>query len=131
MFVAHLPTLVHAAFPFLPLFVTNPVLQASKFDFVFIDADKRQYRAYHDFLLGSDMLTDDAVILADNVLFKGLVLNSGGRGGDKKLNYWAKRHQDIADELHSYNEYVITDTRVEAVLVPLRDGLTLIRRVRK
>jgi caffeoyl-CoA O-methyltransferase len=46
------------------------------FDFVFIDADKRSYRAYHDYLLSSNLLTPNATILVDNVLFKGLVLNS-------------------------------------------------------
>ena len=82
-------------------------------------------------LLSGGLLTDDAVIIADNVLFKGLVLNSSeeGKRNRKKLNHWAARHQDIADDLHDFNVWVNGDCRVEATLVPLRDGLTIIRRV--
>ena len=105
------------------------------FDMVFMDADKRQYRAYYDFLLDPEnrLLAPGALLLCDNVLFKGLVLNSTPEGKaavykkGKKLNYWAQRHQDIADDLHSFNAYVATDPRTEAVLVPLRDGLTVVR----
>jgi caffeoyl-CoA O-methyltransferase len=104
------------------------------FDLVFLDADKRAYHAYYNLLLDSPgLLTPDALILADNVLFKGKVLNSGTIGDDgvgKKLNYWAARHQDIADDLHRFNEHVNADPRTEAVLLPLRDGLTMIRRLR-
>ena len=50
------------------------------------------------------------------------------RAGGKKPNYWQRRHQDIADALHDFNAYVATDPRTEAVLVPLRDGLTVVRR---
>jgi caffeoyl-CoA O-methyltransferase len=102
------------------------------FDLVFLDADKRSYRAYYDLLLSSDLLQKSALILADNVLFKGKVLNSAARaagGQTKELNYWQRRHQDIADDLHDFNVYVNKDPRTEAVLLPLRDGLTVIRRV--
>ncbi|GMI60253.1 hypothetical protein ScalyP_jg2515 [Parmales sp. scaly parma] len=106
------------------------------FDMVFLDADKRAYRSYIDFLLSSNLLSCDCLIICDNVLFKGLVLNStitgkkklGKKLGKKKLNYWAGRHQEIADELHAFNEYVNNDKRVDVVLVPLRDGLTLMKR---
>ncbi|GMI37393.1 hypothetical protein TeGR_g390 [Tetraparma gracilis] len=101
------------------------------FDIVFIDADKRGYRGYVEALLSGSLLAPDALLLADNVLFKGLVLNSlpAAKAGRKKLSYWAARHQDIADDLHGFNEWVNEDPRVEATLVPLRDGITIIRRV--
>ena len=103
------------------------------FDLVFIDADKRGYRAYYDLLLTSGLLRPGALLLADNVLFKGKVLNSEqratGKAGGKELNHWQKRHQEIADDLHAFNAHVNKDPRNEALLPPLRDGLTLIRRL--
>jgi caffeoyl-CoA O-methyltransferase len=121
------------------------------FDLVFLDADKKNYRAYYDLLLDptSRLLAPGALLLCDNVLFKGLVLNSKDDEGwcepansnhhhhqkkkkkptEKKLNYWKQRHQDIADSLHRFNVYVAQDKRTEAVLVPLRDGLTVIRKI--
>jgi len=109
------------------------------YDMVFLDADKRSYREYYDYLIGSRLLKVGGVILADNVLFKGLVTNSPGYSGgggngavaqqDKKpLNYWKRRHQDIADALHEFNEYVNKDDRSSVVLLPLRDGLSIIRK---
>jgi predicted O-methyltransferase YrrM len=109
------------------------------YDMVFLDADKRSYREYYDYLIGSRLLKVGGVILADNVLFKGLVTNSpgcSGGGGNgavaqpekKPLNYWKRRHQDIADALHEFNDYVNKDDRSSVVLLPLRDGLSIIRK---
>jgi caffeoyl-CoA O-methyltransferase len=105
------------------------------FEFVFIDADKRSYKQYYDFLLDPKnlLLAPGALLIADNVLFKGLVLNSepaakaAAAKAKKKRNYWQRRHQDIADALHEFNEYAKRDPRTEAVLLPLRDGLTMLR----
>jgi caffeoyl-CoA O-methyltransferase len=123
------------------------VINRGPFDLVFLDADKKNYRAYYDLLLDptSNLLAPGALLLCDNVLFKGLVLNSKDDEGcepannsrnnkkkkptEKKLNYWKQRHQDIADSLHCFNAYVAQDKRTEAVLVPLRDGLTVIRKI--
>lgn len=109
------------------------------YDMVFLDADKRSYREYYDYIIGSRLLKVGGVILADNVLFKGLVTNSpgfSGGGGNgavvqqekKPLNYWKRRHQDIADALHEFNDYVNKDDRSSVVLLPLRDGLSIIRK---
>ena len=46
----------------------------------------------------------------------------------KPLNYWKRRHQDIADALHEFNDYVNKDDRSSVVLLPLRDGLSIIRK---
>jgi len=109
---------------------------SGSFDVVFIDADKRSYREYYDFLLDpkNRLLAPGALIMADNVLFKGLVLNSepaakavAFAAKKKKPNYWQRRHQDIADALHEFNAYAASDSRTEAVLLPLRDGVTLLR----
>jgi caffeoyl-CoA O-methyltransferase len=74
------------------------------FDLVFIDAWKPDYVQYYEAVL--PMLADDGVILADNTLS---ALNG---------------NEAIAD----FNAHVLSDERVECVLVPIRDGVTLIRR---
>jgi caffeoyl-CoA O-methyltransferase len=74
------------------------------FDLVFIDAWKPDYIEYYEAVLPK--LADDGVILADNTL-------SGASGNDA---------------IQRFNEHVLTDERVECVLVPIRDGVTLIRK---
>ncbi|SIS20061.1 Predicted O-methyltransferase YrrM [Williamsia sterculiae] len=89
----------------------------SRFDLVFIDADKAGYIDYLNTLLDSDLLTDHAVIAVDNTLLQGepyLVAESRSTNGAA-----------IAE----FNEVVAADPRVEQVLIPVRDGLTLIRRL--
>lgn len=78
------------------------------FDLVFIDADKEGYVDYYEAIL--PMLAPDGVIGADNTLF--------GSGGP---------NDEITQAMSKFNEHVLHDDRVEAVLLPFRDGLTLIR----
>jgi predicted O-methyltransferase YrrM len=80
---------------------------------VFIDADKTGYLAYYQLIL--PQLRPGGIILADNVLFHGQVLNEEITG---------KNALGIRD----FNEYVKQDARVEQVLVPIRDGLMIIRK---
>jgi caffeoyl-CoA O-methyltransferase len=77
------------------------------FDLVFIDADKRGYVEYYEAVLPK--LADGGVILADNTLF-------GLADGE------------IAEHIGRFNEHVRRDERVEAVLLTIREGITLIRR---
>jgi len=85
------------------------------FDFVFIDADKAGYLGYLDLLLDSTLLAPGAVIAVDNTLMQGQPYTGVGVTANG---------QAIA----SFNEAVANDPRVEQVMLPLRDGLTLIRR---
>ena len=84
------------------------------FDLVFIDADKRDYRAYYDAIF--DKVNKGGFILADNTLWDGKVVETV-QPNDKQT-------QGI---LH-FNDYVCQDERVEKIILPLRDGLTLIRK---
>eukprot|EP00667_Euglena_gracilis_P015393 EG_transcript_16005 len=110
--------------------------EGRQFDLVFLDADKKKYVQYYEALLGNEtdpgLLAPKGVILADNVLWKGLVLAhdpdlaahtpapaSAGR---------PERMATMAAALHRFNAHVRADPRTEVVLIPLRDGLTLIRR---
>jgi caffeoyl-CoA O-methyltransferase len=86
-----------------------------RFDFVFIDADKSGYLDYLEFLLDSDLLSARAVIAVDNTLLQGHPY----LGGDISANGAA---------IAGFNSALTHDRRVEQVLIPLRDGLTLIRR---
>jgi caffeoyl-CoA O-methyltransferase len=78
------------------------------FDLAFIDADKEGYVDYYEAILPK--LAPDGVIGADNTLF--------GSGGP---------NDEITQAMSQFNEHVLHDDRVEAVLLPFRDGLTLIR----
>ncbi|WP_339660370.1 O-methyltransferase [Croceibacter atlanticus] len=83
------------------------------FDLVFIDADKVNYPNYFELVM--PLLKSGAVILSDNVLWTGKVI--------KPLN---PKDKDTA-ALLTYNKLLNTDYRVESVLLPIRDGLTVTR----
>ena len=91
-----------------------PNLNAT-FDMAFIDGDKRRYIAYYEMTL--EHLSQGGYILADNTLWDGHVLDS------HKNNDW----QTIG--IKAFNSYIANDKRVEKVILPLRDGLTLIRKL--
>jgi caffeoyl-CoA O-methyltransferase len=86
------------------------------FDLVFIDADKAGYIDYLDLLLTTGLLAPNGLICADNTLMQGQPYLSGTATAN-----------GIA--IAQFNQAVVDDPRVEQVLVPLRDGITLIRRV--
>lgn len=98
------------------------------FDIIFLDGDKRTYTDYYNKVLDLGLLRPGGVLLADNVLFKGIVSSMEAGvvpeevAGDGKQ---AKRRRRIADALHSFNTHVNDDERTVAVLLPLRDGLTM------
>ena len=85
-----------------------------KFDLVFMDGNKREYIKYYE--LAMEYLSDGGWILADNTLWDGKVLIENPAHND---------HQTIA--IKAFNDFIATDSRVEKVILPLRDGLTLIR----
>ena len=86
-----------------------------KYDLVFIDGDKREYRAYYDMLFEHDMVHPNTFILADNILWYGKVVEE------------VTRKDKQTAEIIAFNEYVRNDDRVESVILPLRDGINLIR----
>lgn len=84
-----------------------------RWDFAFIDADKREYVAYYEMLL--PLMSPGGFIVADNTLWYGHVLEH-----PKDSDMQTRGVQD-------FNELVAKDSRVEKVILPLRDGLTVIR----
>ena len=84
------------------------------FDMAFIDGDKRTYRETYDMAL--DILRPGGYILADNTLWDGHVVDH---------NY---DRDPQTQGIETFNDYLRNDSRVEQVILPLRDGLTLIRK---
>jgi len=84
------------------------------FDLVFIDADKKNYINYFEQVL--PMMKSGAIILADNVLFKSeIILNDQDRS--KTARY-----------MDEFNQKIAKDERVEQIILPLRDGISMIRK---
>jgi caffeoyl-CoA O-methyltransferase len=83
------------------------------FDFVFIDADKVNYLNYYEAVL--PRLAEDGLIAADNTLWSGRVARD--QEGDENT-----------EALREFNDHVADDGRVVAVVLTVRDGITLIRR---
>ena len=83
------------------------------FDLVFIDADKANYR--NDYEATLPLLADGGIIVVDNVLWSGAVLDEADTSGDTQA-------------IREFNDYVVADPRVVCVMLTVRDGVTLIRR---
>ena len=89
-----------------------PTLEGS-FDLVFMDAGKRDYAQYFDLLI--DRMLPGGIILADNTLWGGKVVDP--------------KHQDVDTRImRDFNQMIQDDERVENVILPFRDGLTVIRK---
>lgn len=82
------------------------------YDLVFLDADKENYPQYFDLII--DKLETGGILLSDNVLWSGKVLE--------------KATDEATSALQEYNHKINTDVRVETVVLPIRDGLTITRK---
>lgn len=108
----------------------------SPFDLVFIDADKTRLLDYVEACLSTDsVLKKGGIILVDNVLWKGGVLEvAAGEEERDSVEMTAvemkrsRRARKLASAMHTFNNAIIQDKRVEVVMLPLRDGLTMIRK---
>lgn len=91
------------------------------YDLVFIDANKREYVKYYNAVI--DKVRPGGFILADNVLWSGKVLEMEHVSGS------GAHHTDAQTKgIMEFNELVANDPRVENVIIPLRDGLNIIRK---
>lgn len=85
------------------------------FDLIFIDANKRDYLSYYHIVI--EKLKKGGVILADNTLWNGKVVED-------------KFHKDEQTcGVMKFNNHIKDDTRIEKVILPIRDGLTIIRKI--
>ena len=116
-------------------------VRTAPFDIVFVDADKTRLLEYVEACVTSDkLLKMGGLIVVDNVLWKGLVLSLSGDGmsqsdidkeedglDDKALKK-NRRARKLAGLMHKFNTAVVQDDRLEVVLLPIRDGLSIIRK---
>ena len=95
-----------------PAFDSLDELKNSKFDMVFIDADKMNYKEYYERSL--NLMDKGGLIIVDNVLWHGEVAD------EDNLDKFTVNIRD-------FNDYVANDKRVEQIIVPLGDGMTVCR----
>ena len=102
--------------------ITKPALESlndlkknnNKFDLVFIDADKENYKNYYEQSL--ELIGTNGLIIVDNVLWHGEVVNKNNK--DK-----------LTSIINEFNKYLNNDKRIENLIMPLGDGLTICRKL--
>jgi caffeoyl-CoA O-methyltransferase len=87
--------------------------ESASFDFAFIDADKPSYDAYYELCL--ELVRPGGVIALDNMLLDGFVLDE-------------QSHHIIVESIRALNRKLYSDDRVDISMVPISDGLTLVRK---
>ena len=85
------------------------------FDLIFIDANKRDYSSYYS--VAMEKLKHGGIILADNTLWNGKVV-------EEKF-----QNDEQTKGVMEFNNHIKKDTRIEKVILPIRDGLTIIRKI--
>ena len=85
-----------------------------KFDLVFIDADKENYINYYDISL--DLINTNGLIIIDNVLWHGEVIDE-------------KKNDNLTKSIRKFNIYINNDKRIENLIIPVGDGLTVCRKL--
>jgi len=95
-----------------PALETLEELKNNKFDMIFIDADKMNYKEYYERSL--KLINKNGLIIVDNVLWHGEVVD------ENNLDKYTVN-------IRKFNEYVSNDKRVEQVIIPLGDGMTVCR----
>jgi predicted O-methyltransferase YrrM len=84
------------------------------FDFVYLDADKENYNEYFDLII--DKIVPGGILISDNVLWSGKVLHT--------------KNQDlITEKLIEFNQLVKKDKRLDTIILPIRDGLSICRKI--
>ena len=89
-------------------------IRNEKFDLVFIDADKMNYQKYYEISL--DLLNKEGLVIIDNVLWHGEVVN-------KDIN------DKYTKSIRDLNNFISKDKRIEKVMVPFGDGMTVCRKI--
>ena len=89
-------------------------IRNEKFDLVFIDADKMNYKKYYEISL--DLLNKGGLVIIDNVLWHGEVV-------DKRIN------DKFTKNIRELNNFISKDKRIEKVIVPFGDGMSVCRKV--
>ena len=94
--------------------ISNLKKEKQKFDLVFIDADKENYKNYYNQSL--DLIEKNGLIIVDNVLWHGEVVDT-------------KKQDKLTTVIREFNTYVNRDKRTENLIIPVGDGLTVCRKL--
>jgi len=94
--------------------ISNLKTKKQKFDLVFIDADKENYKEYYNQSL--DLIGKNGLIVVDNVLWHGEVVD-------------AKNQSKLTTIIRDFNSYINEDKRTESLIIPVGDGLTVCRKL--
>lgn len=85
-----------------------------EFDIVFIDADKESYPEYYDLIINK--VRSGGIIIADNILWSGKILEK------------VEKDDQATKSIIEFNNKIIEDNRVENIILPIRDGLNIVRK---
>jgi len=122
---------------FLPgdaLEILRSISNAKTFDMIFVDAHKKSYVEYLECILKRKLVKVGGLIIFDNVLFRGMVaeIEKLEEPDDASLTPNEKKRkmrlQEIAKALDEFNRVLSKERRLESVLLPIRDGITIARR---
>ena len=94
--------------------LNNLINKKKSFDLIFIDADKENYIKYYDLTI--QLLSSKGLILIDNVLWKGEVINNN-------------KNDRMTNIIKEFNTYIKNDKRTEKTILPIGDGLTICRKL--
>ena len=94
--------------------INNLKKRGKKFDLVFIDADKENYKNYYNQSL--DLIEKNGLIIVDNVLWHGEVVDS-------------KKQDRLTTTIREFNSYINKDKRTENLIIPIGDGLSVCRKL--
>ena len=89
-------------------------IKGNKFDLIFIDADKENYKNYYNQSL--DLIEKNGLIIVDNVFWYGEVVN-------------VKKQDKLTKIIREFNSYINKDKRTENIIIPVGDGLTVCRKL--
>ena len=94
--------------------INDLIKSNNKFDMIFIDADKENYKNYYDQSI--ELLNKDGLIIIDNVLWHGEVADE-------------EKNDNFTKNMRNFNNYVHNDLRTEQIIMPIGDGLTICRKL--
>eukprot|EP00457_Paulinella_chromatophora_P008112 gb/GEZN01008139.1/.p1 GENE.gb/GEZN01008139.1/~~gb/GEZN01008139.1/.p1 ORF type:complete len:420 (-),score=46.35 gb/GEZN01008139.1/:79-1338(-) len=109
----------------------GPKTRPSSFDFIFVDANKQKYREYYDIILEQGLLREGGLLAFDNTLFKGrpVQIEMDKLQPNSSPLAHSKYNDKVSLSVAAFNRYVVEDNRrTVALLLPLWDGLTLVRK---
>jgi caffeoyl-CoA O-methyltransferase len=94
---------------------------ADKFDLVFVDANKSEYKRYLEILLERDFLAEDAIVIVDNTLYNGLPYLPGDFDTQPK-------RRGFGEDIKEFNAWVANHAQLMQIMLPIRDGVSIIRK---